>query len=129
MDTSAIYAVVDADDARHAAALAQWRRLSAAEVGLAIPNYVVVEVMSLVSRRLGMDIARRVQRVAVSAMRTCWTTPLEHAAAMEEFLDTGRAPSLVDCATMAMMRARGLTTIFTFDEDFDRAGFEVLPRR
>ena len=127
VDTSALYAVVDADDARHHDATTTWSRLAdAGDTELLITNYVVVEVISLISRRLGMEVARQVQRVAIAAMTTCWTTPLEHAAAMEAFLGSGRALSFVDCATMVTMRARELSTIFTFDDDFARAGFRTL---
>ena len=125
-DTSALYAIVDACDARHAAAL-DFARLQAGIESFVVTNYVVSEALSLVSRRLGMDAARALQRGALQSSDILWTTPLEHAAGIEAFLASGRSPSFVDCATMATMRSRGLDTIFTFDDDFAQAGFATLP--
>lgn len=127
VDTSALFAVVDAHDDMHAAAIGAAAELAESDAPLAISNYAVAEVLSLVSRRLGRETARVVQRNAIAPADVLWTSPLEHAAAVELFLESGRSLSFVDCATMAVMRARGLRTIFTFDDDFARAGFDVVP--
>jgi predicted nucleic acid-binding protein len=126
VDTSALFAVIDARDARHADAVATLQQLAVQDEPTAIPNYVVAESLSLVHRRLGMEHARRLQRLLIAPAEILWTTPLEHATATEQFIESGRALSFVDCATIASMRARGLTRIFTFDEDFERVGFDVL---
>lgn len=94
-----------------------------------VPNYVVAESLALIGRRLGMEAARAVQRRAIAPSRILWTTPIEHARAVEAFLESGKSLSFVDCATMVTMRTRGLTRIFAFDDDFRRAGFEVVPAR
>ena len=125
VDTAALLALKDGDDRAHA--MAERALDEIADRPLGITNYVVSETLSLVSRRLGMQHAREIQQHAIQAMTIMWTTPLEHAAAIEAFLDSGRAMSFVDCATMATMRSRGIDTIFTFDEGFARAGFTVLP--
>lgn len=45
---------------------------------------------------------------------------------MTEFLVTQRrAPSLVDFVSFEVMRERGITTAFAFDDDFRRQGFEL----
>ena len=36
--------------------------------------------------------------------------------------------SLTDCTSMALMKARGITKAFSFDDDFRKMGFDVLPR-
>ena len=126
VDTSAMYAMLDELDGNHSAAIEAARALGDDDA-LTTTNYMVVEAFSLVSRRLGMVPARELQRRALQAMEIIWTSPLEHAAATEAFLTSGRAMSFVDCATMATMRARRIDTILTFDEDFARAGFVVLP--
>ena len=125
-DTSALYAMLDVHDSNHVAAVNAARALDD-DVELTTTNYVVVEAFSLVSRCMGMDAVRALQRQGLQAMPIMWTSPLEHAAAIEAFLDSGRATSFVDCATMATMKSRGIDTIFTFDDDFSRAGFTVLP--
>lgn len=125
VDTAALLALQDRDDRAHRAALDALDDIG--ERQLFITNYIVSETLSLVGRRLGMDHARDIQQQAIQSMDILWTTPLEHAAAVDAFLDSGRSMSFVDCATMSTMRSRGLEAIFTFDEDFARAGFTVMP--
>jgi len=37
--------------------------------------------------------------------------------------------SFTDCTSFAAMRKYGIREAFTFDEDFSKAGFEIVPRR
>ncbi|MCW2950441.1 MAG: PilT protein domain protein [Thermoleophilia bacterium] len=126
LDTSAVLALLDADDAMHASARHIWEeRLSASDHELVIPNYVVSECLSLVSRRLGMAAARDAHQLMTLAT-TLWTHPVEHATATRHFLRSGRALSFVDCVTFTIMEVRGVTTAFAFDDDFATAGFTTL---
>lgn len=126
VDTSAFFAVVDASDRWHRVAVDRLTRIVRDGAEIATTNYVATETLALVSRRLGMRVAAATQRTAIARAELLFTTALEHAAAVEQFLDSGRSLSFVDCATMATMRSRGLTSIMTFDDDFARAGFDVL---
>ena len=58
-DTSAMYALLDANDPNHAAARCTFGSLQAADARLMTHADVVVEVVALVQRRLGFDIVRR----------------------------------------------------------------------
>jgi len=125
LDTSALYAVAQPTDPNHGAALETIAALVRDEAELAVPNYVVAETMSLVSRRLGMRAARRANFVLARASML-WTTPVEHAVGTRDFLQSGRSLSFVDCTTFAIMRARDLTHAFAYDVDFERAGFTLV---
>ena len=57
VDTSAVYALLDAGDSNHERALRATERLLGEE--LVTHSYVVVELVSLVRRRLGADAAAR----------------------------------------------------------------------
>ena len=59
VDTSALYAVLDADDERHTAAGAQWDRLLAGREALHTTNYVLVETTALLQSRIGMGETQR----------------------------------------------------------------------
>lgn len=126
VDTSAVFALLNADDPRHTEAREVWEALRSEQQDLVITNYAITETMSLVSRRLGMDAARFAHRLMTSLTTTLWTNEFEHHAAMRHFLRSGRSMSFVDCATFATMRARGLNDAFAFDEDFSRAGFRLV---
>lgn len=127
VDTSAFLALLDDTDPHHARALGSMRELDEEDELPAVCAYAASESLSLVSRRFGMEPARRLQRRLLGACDLLVVSPLEHAAAVEAFLASGRSLSFVDCATMAVMRSRDLTRIFAFDEDFARAGFDVVP--
>ena len=51
VDTSAFYAVLDRDDANHAAAEEAWRALLGEPATLLTTNYVLVETAALLQRR------------------------------------------------------------------------------
>ena len=58
LDTSALLAVLDADDLHHAKAREVWAdRIGRAE-NLVCTNYVLVETIALVQHRLGMEAVR-----------------------------------------------------------------------
>ncbi len=59
VDTSALYAVFDRDDANHEAAKEVWAQLLRASATLFTSNYVLVETTALLQRRLGLAAVRR----------------------------------------------------------------------
>jgi predicted nucleic acid-binding protein len=73
VDTSALYALLDRDDRRHADAAAIWRRLAEEARPLTTHSYVLVEAFALVQRRLGPAAVRALQsspqRVVTGYMR------------------------------------------------------------
>lgn len=58
VDTSALYALLDRDDAHHPEAARTFQDLLAQRVRLLTHAYVVVESLALVQRRLGMEAAK-----------------------------------------------------------------------
>lgn len=56
LDTSAVLAVLNADDEYHPEADAIWRRLLETEEPLLSSNYILVETFALAQRRLGFDL-------------------------------------------------------------------------
>ena len=57
VDTSALYAVLDADDGKHSPACAEWQRLLL-NSSLVTTNYVLVETTALLQHRLGVEAVR-----------------------------------------------------------------------
>lgn len=68
VDTSAFYALLDADDQNHVQARSVWPRLLEQAGRLFCSNYVVVETIALVQHRLGLlvDSPLRVRRLAAA---------------------------------------------------------------
>jgi predicted nucleic acid-binding protein len=127
-DTSGVFALLDADDACHAAASAAWRRYWEQADGLLTTNYVVVEAAALLQRRLGADAARDFLHTLADAIDIEWVTPEDHRAAALAFLGSGRrGPSLVDCCSFVIMRRLRIERAFAFDAHFSDQGFELPP--
>ncbi len=122
VDTSALYALLDQDDANHDRALATFRHLRGRD--LVTHSYVVVEAVALVSRRLGWAAVERLIDGVLPVIRVIQVDEATHAAALRAFrVARSVGVSLVDQASFAVMRAEGIDQAFAFDQDFATEGF------
>ncbi|HWM19889.1 MAG TPA: PIN domain-containing protein [Ilumatobacteraceae bacterium] len=131
VDTSALYAALDATDANAPTAVPIWARLlNDVEVGtieLFTHSSVIVESVALVQRRLGMPATRVLVDEFVRLMTVVWIDAELHARATTALLAANRRDvSLVDWTSFEVMRERTMDVAFAFDEDFSRQGFTVL---
>lgn len=126
VDTSAWYALVDGSDPNHAQAARSLRALADRRERLVTHNYVLVESLALFQRRMGMELVREFATRLLPVAETEWVQPSLHDPALAAFLDSGRETSFVDHVSFALMRGRGISTAFAFDEDFQRQGFELV---
>ncbi len=125
VDTSALLAVLDADDRHHGKAKAAWEALLAGEGELVTSSYVLVEAFALVQARLGLEAARALAEDVVPALRVEWVDADLHAEAVAALLAAGRRRlTLVDCASFAVMTALGLRIAFAYDTHYRERGFE-----
>jgi predicted nucleic acid-binding protein len=131
VDTSALYAALDATDANAPTAVPLWARLlDDVEVGtieLFTHSSVIVESVALVQRRLGMAATRVLLDEFVRLMTVVWVDAELHARATTALLAANRRDvSLVDWTSFEVMRERTLDVAFAFDEDFSKQGFTLL---
>lgn len=128
-DTSGLYALLDADTAEHPRAATIWARLRAESADLVTSNYVLVECAALIQRRLGMAALADFQRAIVPLLDIVWIDAATHARVMQALLTArNRLLSLVDCASFAVMRERGIRRAFAFDRHFTEQGFGPVDR-
>jgi predicted nucleic acid-binding protein len=128
VDTSAFYAVMDADDDRHAAARNEWERLLEGREALHTTNYILVEIATLLQHRLGMDGLRTFSADILPILTIHWVDEGLHRSAHHALLVSGRKSlSLVDCTSFEAMQRLGLEKAFCFDFHFAEQGFSVLP--
>ena len=129
VDTSALYAVIDADDSNHPGAKAEWEGLLVSGTPLATTSYVLVETVALVQSRLGMQAVRLFQQDVSPMLAVTWIGETTHQAGLAGVLAAGRRGlSLVDCVSFEVMRHLGLQEAFAFDPHFAEQGFGCLPR-
>ena len=126
VDTSALFAALDRDDLNHSRAVAGFAGL--VNERLVTHNYVVLETDALTRRRLGSTASRTLFEHFLPPLETIWVDESLHQAALALYL-RGAKPgaSLVDCTSFSIMQAHGIRTAFAFDNDFRRAGFDVVP--
>ena len=124
VDTSALLAVLDADDREHVRARRAWERLVAGGESLLSSSYVLVETSALAQRRLGMDAVRALHEDVCPILAIEWVDEAVHRAGVEAMLAQGRRRlSLVDCVSFEVMRRSGVVRAFCFDPHFTEAGF------
>lgn len=126
VDTSAVYALLDRTDPRHAEVSAGLSEL----VGrpLLTHTYVVLECAALVERRLGREVARRLLLDILSPVQVvCVDEPTHHAATSAYLASSATGPSLVDFTSFEVMRSEDISQALALDKHFSDAGFELLP--
>ena len=129
VDTSAIYALADRADPNHARAAECFATMLESDAGLLTHNYVLVESMALLQRRLGLDAALRLAADA-RTFEIEWITQRMHESAAASLAAAGsRGISLVDHVSFLVMEGRGVSKAFAFDQDFTTRGFELFSPR
>jgi predicted nucleic acid-binding protein len=128
VDTSAVFAVLDADDQNHGRAKQAWVNLIAQGAELVCTSYILVEAFALVQHRLGMEAARVLQDDVAPMLHVEWVDEGTHDAGVAALLTAARRQlSLVDCVSFNVMHRLGIKTAFAFDDDFAKQGFELIP--
>lgn len=128
VDTSALYASLDADDNNHHAAVGVWTDLEKTGETLSTSNYVLVETVAVVARRLGVQAVRDFQAQFVPLIEVLWVDESLHRLGMASLLTAGRRDlSLVDCVSFEWMRRIGVDRAFAFDAHFAEQGFTCIP--
>ena len=127
VDTSALLAVLDADDRFHPRARQTWTDLLKRAEDLYCTSYVLVECFALVQSRLGVQAVRALVDDVLPVLRVHWVSPEEHEAGVSALLTAGRRGlSLVDCVSFGSMHRNAVQGVFGFDEDFTEQGFRLL---
>jgi predicted nucleic acid-binding protein len=128
VDTSALFALINTNDEFHQQAKNQWKILLEKKESLFSNNYVILESISLIQRRFGMEWIHALHTEVLSVIEIDWVDESQHQAAVNTFLKSNRRQlSLVDCSSFETMRHSGIETAFAFDEHFHEQGFKTIP--
>ncbi len=128
IDTSAVLAVLDPEEEHHHAACGAWAALQERNEALFSSNYVLVETVALLQRRVGLLAVRALQAEMAPLFHVHWVDEALHERALAALLAANRRRlSLVDWVSFEVMRRLGLDTAFAFDADFTDQGFRCVP--
>lgn len=129
VDSSALFALLSVDDVNHRLARISWRSLLEDDRALLANNYVIVESIVIIQKRLGLEKVREFQENIFPFLEIEWVDEEQHKIAIDRVLSANRRRlSLVDCSAFETMRRQGIETIFTFDNHFREEGFTVIPK-
>jgi len=125
VDTSAIYALIDRDDANHRKATAVLRSLSKQSITPLLTNFIVAECHALLLSRLGAGIARN------WLINQIWPVEPVNSAderTAKEIIQryTDKTFSYTDATTFAVMERLAIKQAFAFDSHFKQYGLTVL---
>jgi predicted nucleic acid-binding protein len=130
VDTSAWWALFDASDNCHTRAKESFSALVAPGAELITTDYVVDEVVTGLLGRAGHAAAVRagkgIRESTLVGLSFVGADLFHEAWRIFEKHDRMRW-SFTDCTSMAVMKARRITKAFSFDDDFRKMGFEVIP--
>ena len=120
-DSSAILALLDADDADHVRAVSVARDIASERRPSFITNYVEAEAHALLVRQLGRAIAR--QWLLTGGLPVVPVAPAEEQRAKEILArHTDKDWTLCDAISFAVLDARRIVRAFTFDHHFRQYG-------
>ncbi len=123
-DTSALVAVLDADDSFHERVSDRWKNLLSGDDVLLTHNYVIVETLALIQNRLGMTAVTMLVEDVLPVLSVRWIDDTTHKAALAALLTANRRQiSFVDCVSFQLMRDLGIKSAFTLDVHFKQQSF------
>ena len=128
IDTSALLAILDADDKNHIKAKEQWANLILTEATLVCSDYILVESLALIQHRLGLMAVKVFHEDIFPILTIQWIDQSIYQTGITSVLMAARKSlSFVDCISFEVMRRLGIKSVFAFDKHFKEQGFICLP--
>jgi predicted nucleic acid-binding protein len=132
VDTSAWYATEVEDDTNHYSAMEFIKKLITNRYGLLVTSdYVLDETLTLIRKRRGskaaiqfLDKIKKTQSLSIAWIER---DVFDKAAEIFRTADEKQVWSFTDCTSFSIMKELGIANVYTFDSDFQNAGFHVLP--
>jgi predicted nucleic acid-binding protein len=124
IDTSAVLALLNPDDAHHDRARRSFETLRSKEVPLVTTSYVLVETYALLSRRMGLEAVQAFRTTMAPLIEVVWVDEEVHESGLDLLLERNqRRLSLVDVVSFLTIHENRIERVFAFDRHFDQEGF------
>lgn len=126
-DTSGLFATLVHNDYMHVRARETVECLVEQNAKLLTTNYVLLETISLLQARVGLEAARLFHHQFAPTLKIHWVDEKLHEKAFRRLELRGRREiSLVDCASFVFMEDNGISHAFAYDKHFSAEGFMVF---
>ena len=129
VDTGAYFALFSTRDFCHVQALSTWEMINFESIPITTSNHVIDELATLLGRKNHYQFsASKIRKIYSSRIEILRSTEEDEKAALnlfEKFAD--QQVSFTDCLSFALMKREKIHFVFTFDQHFQFAGFDLLP--
>lgn len=126
VDTSALIALLDADDARHGPVRAAFADHHDDE--LVTHGYIVAESLAVIRRRLGVDAAIALLDDVLPTIELLPVDLALHVEAQHRYRAAlPSAVSFVDRVSLGLIEREAITTALVLDRDFASPGLATIP--
>ena len=114
-------------DDSHEPATRIFRALRTAEPRLVTSSAVLLETYALLGHRIGIEAVAGLRNALEPLLDVVWVDRRLHERALDRVIGEGARKSLVDVISFLVMDDRGIDAAFSFDSDFETAGFRRIP--
>ena len=127
IDTSAFVGIHDSKDLHYEASQRIIRLLIDQEAQLVTSSYILAESYTVISQKAGKDKAISFKEDFDPRIRVIRIDEALEESAWSIFkVIKSKNVSYIDCTSFAVMKNYNISQAFAFDEDFEKAGFELL---
>jgi len=132
IDTGAFLARYLSKDQYHGEAHAFWDSIRRKSETCVTSNFVLDETFTLLGRRTGYGFAaQRAKNIyaseSLNILRPSLEDELKALGFFEKYSD--QRLSFTDCVSFVLMKNQNIKRVFTFDQHFQIAGFQMFPKR
>ena len=130
IDTGAFLARYLGNDQYHKQAIAYWEQLNSQGERCLTSNFILDETFTLLGRRAGYDFAaqRAANIYASKQLSILRPSHEDEAKAIDVFKQYAEhRVSFTDCISIVLMRKEKIKRVFSFDQHFRWAGFQLFP--
>ena len=125
-DSSGLFAFLVQDDYMHVRAKAVFQSFAEDNTQLLTSSYVLVETTALLQRRVGVDAVLEFHNKIQPLLDVIWVDDHWHEKAINRLITLNQKKvSLVDRLSFIIMEAREISTVFSFDNHFEKNGFSL----
>lgn len=127
IDTSALYALLVAEDQMHDEARRALTLVHSEGRSLVTSSFILQECAALLAARVGLDAVRRFHTMVAPVLEVVWVGRSLYERAMAAHLASGSPKiSLTDWTSFEIMRDRSIQEAFAFDRHFEGQGFTLI---